>query len=349
MTYFSKVSREAKCERVALIGFDGVTALDLIGPLETLTRARAITDDERETPCYDVVIVSTGKRTFVSESGIVFKAQKTLPTASNFDTIVVPGGSGIREQDTTKTIAEWLKNQAVHTRRVAAVSTGTYLVAATGLLDQRLVTTHWRFASDLARRFPRLRVSPSASFLKDGPFYTSGGGTAGMEMTLALIEEDFGVQVARDVARELVMRLRPIGDTESFIDLSQYQSGPAERLADLPAWILANLNRNLSVETLAAKISVCPRHFNRLFTTVFEITPAEFVEQMRMNEARQLLLRSHNNVSSIAAAVGFRNIDTFRRAFERRLGVTPSRFRNRHKSAAGKRPRQTAQALGARH
>ena len=168
-------------------------------------------------------------------------------------------------------------------------------------------------------------------------------------MTLALIEEDFGVQVALDVARELVMRLRPVGDTESSIDLSQYQSGPAGRLADLPAWILANLNKNLSVETLAARISVCPRHFNRLFKTVFEITPAEFVEQMRMNEARQLLLRSHNNVSSVAAAVGFRNIDTFRRAFERLVGVTPSSFRNGHKCAAGKRHRKTAQANGAEH
>lgn len=341
MTYFSKLSKEPKGERVALVGFDGVTGLDLIGPLETFTRARAITDDERQTPCYEVVIVSTGKPTFVSESGIVFKAQKTMPAASNFDTIVIPGGRGIQERDTIKTIAEWLKNQAVHTRRIASVSTGVYLVAATGLLDQRQATTHWRFAGDLARRFPKLRVSPSASFLKDGSFYSSGGGTAGIEMTLALIEEDFGVQVARDVARELVMRLRPVGDVESSFDLAQYQSGPAERLADLPAWILANLNRNLSVETLAAKISVCPRHFNRLFKTVFQITPAEFVEQMRMNEARQLLRQSHNNVSSVAAAVGFRNIDTFRRAFERRLGVTPSSFRNGHKSGPGRRLTET--------
>ena len=349
MTYFSKVSRVAKRERVALIGFDGVTGLDLIGPLETFTRARAITDDERETPCYDVVIVGTSKRTFVSESGIVFEAQKTLRTASNFDTIVIPGGSGVRERDTIKTIADWLKNQAAHTRRIASVSTGTYLVAATGLLDQRQATTHWRFASDLARRFPRLRVTAAASFLKDGPFYTSGGGNAGIEMTLALIEEDFGVQVALDVARELVMRLRPAGDTESSIDVTQYQFGPAGRLADLPAWILANLNKNLSVETLAARTSVCPRHFNRLFKTVFETTPAEFVEEMRLNEARQLLLRSHNNVSSVAAAVGFRSIDTFRRAFERRVGVTPSRFRNRHKSTAGKLPQKAAQINGAAH
>ena len=349
MTYFSKLSTEAKRERVALVGFDGVTGLDLIGPLETFTRARAITDDERETPCYDVVIVSAGKRIFVSESGIVFQAHQTLPTVSNFDTIVIPGGSGIREHDTIKTIGEWLKNQAVHTRRIASVSTGTYLVAATGLLDQRQATTHWRFASDLARRFPKLRVTPAASFLKDGPFYTSGGGTAGMEMTLALIEEDFGVQVALDVARELVMRLRPAGHTESSIDLSQYQSGPAGRLADLPAWILANLNKNLSVETLAARTCVCPRHFNRLFKTVFESTPAEFVEQMRLNEARQLLLRSHHNVSSVAAAVGFTNIDTFRRAFERLVGVTPSSFRNRHKGAARKLHRKTAPANGAEH
>jgi transcriptional regulator GlxA family with amidase domain len=146
-------------------------------------------------------------------------------------------------------------------------------------------------------------------------------------MTLALIEEDFGGRVARGVAREFVMRLRPPGDEEDHFDPANYQSDPAERVSDLPAWILAHLHDHLTVEALAERACLCPRHFSRLFKQVFNCTPADFVEELRLSEARRRLLCLRTTVESVAESVGFRSSDAFRRAFERRVGLTPTAFR----------------------
>jgi transcriptional regulator GlxA family with amidase domain len=216
---------------------------------------------------------------------------------------------------------------AVHVRRIVSISTGIYPLAQSGLIDGRKVTTHWRFAQDVAKRFPKVRLDPAASFTKDGPFYTCGGGTAAIELTLALIEEDYGARVALSVARELGMRLRPIGNNESHLDPSQFECGPTDRLAELPAWIGAHLNDNLSVDVLAERACICPRHFSRLFKRFFHRTPADFVETLRLNEARRRLLLPRDSVENVAVAVGFKNPDSFRRAFQRRLGVNPATFR----------------------
>ena len=233
-------------------------------------------------------------------------------------------------------------------RRIAAVSTGIYALAQSGLVDGRMVTTHWRFFRDVAQRFPKLRLSNSAAFLKEDEFYTSGGGTAGIEMTLAMIEEDYGGQVALAVARELVMRLRPPGDGTRDFEPAHYQYDPAERVADLPAWIVAHLHETLTVEFLAERACLCPRHFSRVFKQVFHCTPADFVEELRLTEARRRLLSLHGSVESIAESVGFKSGDAFRRAFERRVGVSPSAFRRNSKLAApsAKRLRSVASPIG---
>jgi transcriptional regulator GlxA family with amidase domain len=243
------------------------------------------------------------------------------------DTVVVPGGRGLRQPETLRLVAAWLAERAGQVRRIASVSTGIYALAQSGLLDSRHVTTHWRFARDLARRFPRLKVNFGSAFLKDGAFFSSGGGSAGVEMTLALIEEDYGSQVARAVARELVMRLRPPGEADDQFELANYQSDPSERIADLPAWILGHLNEKLTVDVLAERACLCPRHFSRVFKQVFNCTPADFVEELRLSEARRRLLGLRTTVESIAESVGFHSSDAFRRAFERRVGTTPSLFR----------------------
>jgi transcriptional regulator GlxA family with amidase domain len=329
MTDFSILPAGMAPKRIGFVGFDGVATLDLTGPFEALATARIQEDQRKGQPCYNVMMLGLTSKTFVSESGVVFKAQKTIRTAPPLDTIVIPGGRGLREPETNRGVSAWLSTQAERTRRIVSVSTGVYAPAQSGLLDGRHVTTHWRFYRDLAQRFPKLCVNYTASFLKDECFYTCGGGTAGIEMMLALINEDFGARTALTVARELVMRLRPPGDDESQIDLSLDQSEPTERLADLPSWILANLHGNLSVEILAERTFVCPRHFSRLFKQVFNSTPADFVEQLRLSEARRRLLTPRNSVESVAESVGFKSADAFRRAFERRLGVSPSHFRSR--------------------
>jgi transcriptional regulator GlxA family with amidase domain len=235
----------------------------------------------------------------------------------------------------TAKISDWL-NSGKKTRRIVAVSTGIYAVAASGLLESRLVTTHWRFAPALAREFPKVRVSRAASFFKDGPFYTCGGGTAAIEMTLSLMEEDYGKSVAVGVARELIVDLRPPGGEQNDIKPFDYELDPTERLADLPAWIIAHLQSNLSIEALAKRTSLCPRHFSRLFKQLYDTTPATFVEEMRLNEARRRLLSSRNSVAMVAASVGFKSPDAFRRAFERRFEISPREFRARSRTAAAR-------------
>jgi transcriptional regulator GlxA family with amidase domain len=312
---------------IGILGFDGVTVLDLVGPLEALTAARTDIDTDKVRACYDVRIIAVDAKTFVSDSNLVVTARETLAKVRDLDTVLIPGGLGMRDGETNRKVAEWLVAHAGDLNRVVSICTGIYALAQSGLLDGRKVATHWRFAQDVARRFPKIRVDQTASFLKDGPFYTCGGGTASTELTLALIEEDYGSRVALSVARELCVRLRPLGDHSNTLDFSQFECGPNDRLAELPAWIAAHLNHDLSVEVLANRACLCLRHFSRVFKRTFGITPAGYVEALRIDEARRQLLLSHGSVQSVAAAVGFRDSDSFRRAFERHLGVNPATFR----------------------
>lgn len=333
MTYFAKLAQERTPKPIGLLGYDNVAALDLTGPLEALTSARH-PGEEAAPPCYKPVIIGLESKSFTSESGLHFKADVTADSAGTFDTIIIPGGKGLRQPETRERAATWLAAQAAQTRRVASVSTGIYALAQSGLVDGRRVTTHWRFSQDVSHRFPKLRISRSVAFVKDEAFYSSAGGTAGIEMTLALIQEDYGGEVARSVARELVMRLRPPGVGGDDFEPTVYQADPTERVAELPSWILGHLHERMTVDTLAERTCLCPRHFSRLFKQVFECTPADFVEELRLSEARRRLLGLRTTVESVAESVGFKSSDAFRRAFERRVGVTPTAFRRHASSAA---------------
>jgi transcriptional regulator GlxA family with amidase domain len=258
----------------------------------------------------------------------VIKARYTIQTAPPLDTIIIPGGAGLRHSMASDRITAWLIDRAKSTRRIAAISEGIYPLASTGLLNGHGVTTHWRLAHEVARTFPALSVSNGVSFVKSDRFYTCGGGVAGMEMSLALIEEDFGAKTALAVARELSIDLRPAGAAPQTA-LPPHQSGPAERLAELPAWITSRLHRDLTVEVLAERACLSPRHFHRLFKETFKCTPAEFVEQLRINEARRRLAAQRENVETVASSVGFKSPAVFRRAFGRQLGYPPSRVLRR--------------------
>ncbi len=316
---------------VGILAFDGLATLDLTGPVEALAMARHSGRQGADAQCYKTIILGLTSKRVVTESGLYFTADATIDSAGPLDTIIVPGGRGLLRGETNRRAALWLVERAEHTRRMAAVATGVYALAQSGLLDGRLVATHWRFAPDLAQRFPKLRLSQNASFVKDDRFYSSAGGTAGIEMTLALIQEDFGSVIAQKVARELVMRLRPPGDPDEPFTDSDYQCGPFERLSDLPAWIVAHLDEDLTVVALAERTGMSLRHFRRLFREVFNCAPAAFVEEMRLSEARRRLLGLSATIESVAESVGFKSPDVFCRAFERRVGMTPSAFRHRER------------------
>ncbi len=324
MTYISQLGAKPESPIVVgFLGFDGMSPLDLTGPLEAFAAARA---EGRDYPCYETVLIAVKNKMFVARSGATFMARYTIRNAPVLDTLILPGGPVLARSELSETIAAWLRDCEKTTRRIASVSAGIYPLAQSGLLDGRRVTTHWRHAQNVARTFRRLQVDDSGSFIQDDRFSTAGGGTAGIEMCLALIREDYGSTVALNVAREMVMDLRPPSAGERQIDPSQYQPGAEDRLAELPAWISSRLRANLSVEVLAERTCLCPRHFSRVFKRAFLSTPADFVEHLRISEAARLLMLGRQNVGAVADSVGFKSTDVFRRAFERRFGVSPAAF-----------------------
>jgi transcriptional regulator GlxA family with amidase domain len=197
------------------------------------------------------------------------------------------------------------------------------------MLDGRQVTTHWRFARDLAQRFPSLKVDANALFIKDDKFYTSAGITAGIDLSLALIEEDYGSNVALSVARELVVYLKRPGGQEQYSEPLQFQMQTTDHFGDLITWARTHLRRDLSVETLAGKAHLCPRHFSRRFKEDFGVTPGVFVERLRLDEARRRLAELNSSIEAVGDSVGFKSAKAFRRTFERRFGISPSSYRSR--------------------
>lgn len=313
--------------RVGIIGFDGLSALDLIGPAEAFAAARTEPKNLSDKNPYEVVVIGLTRRRFAAESGVWFHPHATLQTAPKLDTIIIPGGSGLRRPAVNLTVANWIKARAPQTRRVVSVCTGIYGLAESGLLDGRRVTTHWRFAADVAQRFPKLRMEPNAIFLSDGKFYTSAGVTAGIDLALALIEEDLGARVALTVARELVVYLKRQGGQEQYSEPLRFQTRSIDRLTDLASWIASNPGSDLTVTALARRACLSPRQFVRRFKNAFGQPPGTFVQDHRLDEARRRLVAANLSIDAIAASVGFKSADAFSRAFRHRFRITPGRYR----------------------
>lgn len=309
--------------RIGFLGFDDVTALDLVGPAEVFATAASIDPAN----AYEVVVIGVGGRPFRSDSGILFKPACAMRGDLALDTLIIPGGAGLREPGTNERVVTWLRSFAGAIRRVASVCTGIYGLAPTGLLDGRRITTHWKFAGDVAKRFPSLRVVPDAIFVKDGKFYTAAGVTSGIDLALALVQEDMGPQTALSVARLLVVYMKRPGGQEQFSEPLRFQIQSSDRFGELAAWMAAHLRGDLTVEALSIRASVSTRHFSRRFKHVFRSTPAAFVLSLRLNEARRLLSSGHASIEGVSESVGFGSADSFRRAFERRFGITPTGYR----------------------
>lgn len=321
-----------KPKRVAILGFPGAMALDIVGPFDAFSVAAILGENGELRPRYQVSIIGLKNAEFVAESGVVFKPHKVLQDAGAIDTLIVPGGVGLRTPAIQSAVASWISNNAMRIRRIASVCTGTYGVAPTGLLDGLQVTTHWRFADDLARKFPRIRVDARALYYKQGKMYTCAGITAGIDLALALIEEDHGPGVALAVARELVVYLKRPGGQEQYSEPLRFQTRASDRFADLAAWIQDHLREDLSVERLAQRVHLSPRQFSRNFKDTFGSAPAAFIAELRLNEARNRLALPREPVESVADSVGFKSADAFRRAFQRRFGLAPSSYKMRFSS-----------------
>jgi len=313
--------------RIGLLGYDHINAVDLVGPAEAFSSAIYQNSKDGLQRPYQVTVIGLTKRSFVAESGIIFQPAATVDDSLEIDTLVIPGGCGLRDPATNRKIAACILENAPQIRRIASVCTGLYGLAATGLLDGRRVTTHWRFAHDAAQRFSRLRVEPDALFIKDGRYYTSAGVTAGIDLALSLIEEDFGSKVALAVAREMVVYLKRSGGQQQYSEPLQFQTNSSDRFAELGHWMINHPNEEMSIDSLARRAALSPRQFFRRFKEHFGSSPATFVETLRLNEARRRLSAGALSIESVAESVGFKGADSFRRAFERRFRVTPSNYR----------------------
>jgi transcriptional regulator GlxA family with amidase domain len=313
---------------IGVIGYDGVAAIDMAGALEAFKIAdgAAPGDPGRR---YRLVVAAPSLAPFTAESGLRILPDVALKSAPAFDTIIVPGGHGLREDATAAGLVPWLRERAAATRRMVSVCTGLYGLAATGLLDGRRATTHWRHASDAQRRFPKVRIEPDALFIRDGAFYTSAGMTAGIDLALSLIEEDHGPALSLAVARMLVVFMKRPGGQLQYSEPLRSQSSGGGRFADLVAKVAADLGADWSVEAMAAVVGLSPRQFSRRARAAFGSPPASFLETLRLDEARLRLAADGCSVDRVARAAGFSSADVFRRAFERRFGVTPSAYRAR--------------------
>jgi transcriptional regulator GlxA family with amidase domain len=310
-------------KRIGFVGFDGMTASHLVGPADTFAAAALDDGYSNRIPCYEIHVIGLSPECCRAESGMIFTPEETFEAVSEWDTIVVPGGKGLRKPEVCERIADWVLTHATQTGRMATIGTGIYGLAPTGLLDGREVTTHWRYASDVARRFPNLRVDPRRSLVKDGAFYTSSGLSAAVDLSLALIEEDYGRHVALATAQEIVIPPISRNGQQGVPKPAVFNSQPADRFAELVAWILRHLHEDLSVNNLARRACMSPSHFNRAFKSVFGSTPADFVENLRLNEAKRRLSTARSTVYSVAESVGFSSAHAFRRAFHRRFGAKP--------------------------
>jgi transcriptional regulator GlxA family with amidase domain len=231
-------------------------------------------------------------------------------------------------------VVRWVGRSAPSARRVASVCTGAFVLARAGLLDGRTATTHWADCAALAEQHPAVRVEPDRIFVRDGKVSTSAGVSAGIDLALAFVEEDLGTGVARAVARELVVFVKRPGGQTQFSTQLQWQLPERDALQTLQAWIADNLRGDLSVEALAARAGMSTRTFARVFAREVGLTPAAYVEAVRLEAARTALEDSGATVEGVARTCGFGTVETFRRAFHRHLGVSPSQYRERFRSAA---------------
>lgn len=314
---------------VGILGYEGVAGINITGPLGALANARV--PEGRALP-YDVFIIAPGRQ-FTTDAGILINSHRTLDESFACDTIIIPGGSGMRDPATIDLIAGWLRQEHARFRRLATVCSGIFALAASGLLRHRRVTTHWKWATLLAQKHPELQVEESAIVLQDGRFYSSAGATAGVDLTLRLIREDYGHDVAREVARVLLVYPQRDGGQEQYSDPAcSPSSPPIGRMGELIQWLSGNLAADLKVELLASRATLTPSSFIQEFKSATGVTPALFIKNLRMNVARRKL-EAGSPVSNVAREVGYQDALYFAQEFKRRFGALPDDHQRRFAAA----------------
>ena len=315
--------------RMLVLAFDGVQSLDVFGPMEVFDYA------EREVPgSYVIEVVGPTEAGFVTMSNGARLGVAPLPEPPpRHDTLVVGGGEGTRGAVEDTVVIDWIARASRHARRTTSVCTGSYLLAAAGVLDGRRATTHWAWCDGLAAHYPAVEVDSDPVYVRDGDVWTSAGVTAGIDLALALVEEDLGPEVALAVARMLVVFFKRPGGQSQFSGALSAQQATRPALRELQAWIADHLDEDLSIAALAARANLSERSFARAFRAEVGQTPAAYVETLRVERARALLEDGAESLDAVARAGGFTSTEVLRRAFHRRVGVSPAAYRERFRLA----------------
>ncbi|MGE5181777.1 MAG: GlxA family transcriptional regulator [Acidobacteriota bacterium] len=309
--------------KIVIVGYPDVQTLDAIGPAEVFSTAERL-----QAGRYDVELVARQRGPLRTSSSVALLPRRVLAEVRGpIDTLIVAGGVGVYAALHDRELVAWVKRRARSCRRVASVCSGAFLLAEAGLLDGKRATTHWAAAGNLAERYPRVAVDADPIFIRDGDVWTSAGVAAGIDLALALVADDHGPRVARDIARWLVLFLQRAGGQSQFSVQLAAQAAERRPLRDLQTFIADHPRADLSVPALAARCAMSPRNFSRVFRRELGATPASYVEKSRLEAARRLLEGSEMSLDEVADAVGLGTAATLYRVFQRSLRVSPGAYR----------------------
>ena len=313
---------------IEVLAFPAVQLLDVAGPLQVFASTNDVIAEAGGTPPYAIRVVAQRGDGVTASAGLGLAAEALPPIGAAVDTLIIAGGQGVEAAVADPALVDWVRARAGQARRTASVCTGAFLLAAAGVLDGRRAATHWSCCAELARRFPAVRVEPDPIFVRDGPVWTSAGVTAGIDLALALVEQDFGRTVALTVARYLVVFLKRPGGQAQFSTALSLQEAD-DRFGALHGWIDAHLADDLSLPVLASQAGMSERSFSRRYAEATGLTPGRAVERLRVEAARHLLSESRQPVKRISQRCGFGSEETMRRSFLRLLAATPQDYRAR--------------------
>jgi transcriptional regulator GlxA family with amidase domain len=313
---------------IELLAFPLVQLLDVTGPIQVFASANDFVLQAGGRPPYDLRVVAQGGAQVTASAGLKLSTVPLPLGGTAVDTLMVAGGQGVEAAAADPLIIEWVQARAKRARRIASVCTGAFLLAATGLLDGRRAVTHWSFCAELARRYPKVRVESDPIFVRDDSVWSSAGVTAGIDLALALVEEDLGPTVALAVARYLVVFMKRPGGQAQFSTVLSLQAANVE-FGALHEWINNHLADDLPLPVLADRAGMSERSFSRHYAEATGITPARAIERLRVEAARRLLSESGLPVKRISQRCGFGSEETMRRSFLRLLAVTPQDYRSR--------------------
>lgn len=321
------MNAKPKPRTIVIVAVPGVQLLDVAGPLDVFAEANV----QAGYPAYVLFVAGGEPGPIRSSSGVRLMPDRIIDRdfQEPIDTLLVAGCPNAAEVPADGMVVDWLRRRASRTRRFGSVCSGAFFLAAAGLLDGRRVTTHWAVADTLSRKFPSVTVDRDAICVIDGKLRTAAGVTAGLDLALVLVEEDLGRETAMKVASQLVMFFKRPGGQMQFTRKGEAVPAGRAALQELQRWVAANPGLDHSVATLAKRMELSPRHFGRLFRAEVGITPAAWVEEARVNAARRLLELGQQAPKQVATHCGFADADTLRRAFSRRVGVTPVEYRRR--------------------